>query len=596
MHITIYVYHKFHNKYLLLTFFQSAIRAKLLELGIRYDEELPDYILVMVVNKKSRQQMHEDLYLFLENCTTPFVDWLHDQVLKKLQKVTVAKKKSLREFVPTVVVKQEEERKKRKTSTTSFLEDQAANQTIEKSSNKNMKDDKSFHKQTIKPTISSQKLETSQNKIVDKSIKNINHDSKSDENTSNHNISQQPVSKRNESQNANTSKELSPFETSNNKTKDSHVETKLDDSLSKNLKRPLDTTNSYRDGSEKKQNETKRSKIQEDAESTTEDNAKKLKSCINKPKVTSVVSVKNRLGMISPRKKFEVHREKIDIESRYRQNEKRPEKYRLDNNRNNNFPRGRTFDVEDRTNRNREINESDKINSIKNRLGNSKVPKNVELREKANSNLKSKSTEKSMGTIKDRLGIANTNKSSKLLGNKESIEFKSKPLEQDRDILTNNKNIKERLGPLKNNFKPPNIKSGFNSSIRRSQSSEDDDYLNLGAEEELDDDTQSMGISGPIKSHIIAVNKSASNKTERKRLKPLEKGNKECSDAEEEVEETKILSKVIVTPRPLKPLQPAQKRATQSLLLRAVAEANQSVVMQKNPEPSLLVCIKCNKY
>lgn len=596
MHITIYVYHKFHNKYLLLIFFQSAIRAKLLELGIRYDEELPDYILVMVVNKKSRQQMHEDLYLFLENCTTPFVDWLHDQVLKKLQKVTVAKKKSLREFVPTVVVKQEEERKKRKTSTTSFLEDQAANQTIEKSSNKNMKDDKSFHKQTIKPTISSQKLETSQNKIVDKSIKNINHDSKSDENTSNHNISQQPVSKRNESQNANTSKELSPFETSNNKTKDSHVETKLDDSLSKNLKRPLDTTNSYRDGSEKKQNETKRSKIQEDAESTTEDNAKKLKSCINKPKVTSVVSVKNRLGMISPRKKFEVHREKIDIESRYRQNEKRPEKYRLDNNRNNNFPRGRTFDVEDRTNRNREINESDKINSIKNRLGNSKVPKNVELREKANSNLKSKSTEKSMGTIKDRLGIANTNKSSKLLGNKESIEFKSKPLEQDRDILTNNKNIKERLGPLKNNFKPPNIKSGFNSSIRRSQSSEDDDYLNLGAEEELDDDTQSMGISGPIKSHIIAVNKSASNKTERKRLKPLEKGNKECSDAEEEVEETKILSKVIVTPRPLKPLQPAQKRATQSLLLRAVAEANQSVVMQKNPEPSLLVCIKCNKY
>lgn len=567
----------------------------MLELGIRYDEELPDYILVMVVNKKSRQQMHEDLYLFLENCTTPFVDWLHDQVLKKLQKVTVAKKKSLREFVPTVVVKQEEERKKRKTSTTSFLEDQAANQTIEKSSNKNMKDDKSFHKQTIKPTISSQKLETSQNKIVDKSIKNINHDSKSDENTSNHNISQQPVSKRNEIQNANTSKELSPFETSNNKTKDSHVETKLDDSLSKNLKRPLDITNSYRDGSDKKQNETKRSKIQEDAESTTEDNAKKLKSCINKPKVTSVVSVKNRLGMVSPRKKFEVHREKIDIESRYRQNEKRPEKYRLDNNRNNNFPRGRTFDMEDRTNRNREINESDKINNIKSRLGNSKVPKNVELREKANSNLKSKSTEKSMGTIKDRLGIANTNKSSKLLGNKESIEFKSKPLEQDRDTLTNNKNIKERLGPLKNNFKPPNIKSGFNSSIRRSQSSEDDDYLNLGAEEELDDDTQSIGVSGPIKSHIIAVNKSASNKTERKRLKPLEKGNK-CSDAEEEIEETKILSKVIVTPRPLKPLQPAQKRATQSLLLRAVAEANQSVVMQKNPEPSLLVCIKCNKY
>ncbi|KOC61586.1 Zinc finger CCCH domain-containing protein 14 [Habropoda laboriosa] len=577
---------------------RSAIRAKLLELGIRYDEELPDYILVMVVNKKSRQQMHEDLYLFLENCTTPFVDWLHDQVLKKLQKVTVAKKKSLREFVPTVVVKQEEERKKRKTSTTSFLEDQLATQTVEKSSNKNVKDDKSFHKQNTKMSISSQKLDTSQNKSVDKSVKGTNHENKSDGTSTVTVVSQQSVSKRiqiTDSQNVNINKEVPSFETPNNKSGDSHSDTKVDVSSSRNLKRPLDTANNYRENSEKKQNEAKRSKIEEDAESTTEDNTKKLKSCVNKPKVTSVVSIKNRLGVVSPRKKFEVHREKADTESRYRQNEKRLEKHRMDNNRNNNFQRGRNFDTEDRTKRTREIepkyNESDKISSIRTRLGSFKIEKaakSVELREKVNSNLKSKSAEKTTGTIKDRLGIASTNKSPKQLGSKESVEFKSKPLEQDRDTLSNNKNIKNRLGPLKNNFKPVSMKSGFNSSVRRSQSSEDEDYLTLGAEEELDDDAQSLGNSGPIKSHIIAINKPAPVKTERKRPRSLEKVNKECSDPEEKVEETKIPSKVIVTPRPLKPLQPTQKRATQSLLLRAVAEANQSVVTQKNPEPSLL--------
>lgn len=583
---------------------QSAIRAKLLELGIRYDEELPDYILVMVVNKKSRQQMHEDLYLFLENCTTPFVDWLHDQVLKKLQKVTVAKKRSLREFVPTVVVKQEEERKKKKTSTTSFLEDQAANQTIEKSSNKNVKDDKSLHKQIAKTSLFNQKLETTQSKSIDKPVKNVGNEVKLD--GTNHTVSQQSVTKRtqaSDSQNAKEiNKEVSTIEpSSNNKSKESHTDTKVDDGSSRNLKRPLDMANKE-SCLEKKQNEAKKLKVEGDEDSTAEDNAKRLKSCVNKPKVTSVVSVKNRLGVVSSRKKFEVHREKIDSESRYRQTEKRFEKHRVDN-RGNNFSRGRIFDAEDRMKRNREIqlkhNEPDKVSSIKTRLGNSKVEKatkNLELREKVNSNLKAKSIEKTTGTIKDRLGIASANKSPKQLGNKDSIEFKSKLLQQDRDTLANNKNIKNRLGPLKNNFKPVSVKCGFNSSIRRSQSSEDDDYLNLGAEEELDDETQSVGTVGPIKSHIIAVNKPAPAKTEKKRTKPLEKNNKECSDADEEIEETKIPSKVIVTPRPLKPLQPTQKRATQSLLLRAVAEANQSVVTQKNPEPSLLVCTKCNKY
>lgn len=51
------------------------------------DEELPDYIMVMVANKKSQDQMTEDLSLFLGNNTVRFTVWLHG-VLDKLRSVT----------------------------------------------------------------------------------------------------------------------------------------------------------------------------------------------------------------------------------------------------------------------------------------------------------------------------------------------------------------------------------------------------------------------------------------------------------------------------------------------------------------------------
>lgn len=49
---------------------QSAIKAKLLELGSGsqtgyIDDELPDYVMIMVANKRSQSQMLEDLKLFL---------------------------------------------------------------------------------------------------------------------------------------------------------------------------------------------------------------------------------------------------------------------------------------------------------------------------------------------------------------------------------------------------------------------------------------------------------------------------------------------------------------------------------------------------
>lgn len=42
----------------------------------------------MVANKRSKQQMIDDLNLFLGSHTSVFVNWLH-QVLQKLQEVTL---------------------------------------------------------------------------------------------------------------------------------------------------------------------------------------------------------------------------------------------------------------------------------------------------------------------------------------------------------------------------------------------------------------------------------------------------------------------------------------------------------------------------
>ncbi|NWU93317.1 ZC3HE protein, partial [Upupa epops] len=66
---------------------RGAIKGKLQELGAYVDEELPDYIMVMVANKKSQEQMTEDLSLFLGNNTARFTVWLHG-VLDKLRSVT----------------------------------------------------------------------------------------------------------------------------------------------------------------------------------------------------------------------------------------------------------------------------------------------------------------------------------------------------------------------------------------------------------------------------------------------------------------------------------------------------------------------------
>ena len=45
------------------------------------DDELPDYIMVMVANRKTEEQMAEDLSLFLSSNTNKFTTWFVVQVV-----------------------------------------------------------------------------------------------------------------------------------------------------------------------------------------------------------------------------------------------------------------------------------------------------------------------------------------------------------------------------------------------------------------------------------------------------------------------------------------------------------------------------------
>ncbi|XP_040567814.1 uncharacterized protein Nab2 isoform X2 [Lepeophtheirus salmonis] len=93
---------------------RSAIKAKLVELGAYVDEELPDYIMVMLVNKKPKETLTQDLKLFLNKNTDTFVDWLLN-VLEKLDKVVSSseeKRKKKKEF--ELVSEEKVEEKERK--------------------------------------------------------------------------------------------------------------------------------------------------------------------------------------------------------------------------------------------------------------------------------------------------------------------------------------------------------------------------------------------------------------------------------------------------------------------------------------------------
>lgn len=547
--------------------FQSAIRAKLLELGVRYDEELPDYILVMVVNKKSRQQMHEDLHLFLEDNTAPFVDWLHDQVLKKLQKVTVAKKKATREFVPSVIIKQEEERKNRKTAT-SFLEDHTPTEEFHTLLGKTLKEDKEVEKET--PT----KLELAHE--PEKASQHYLSQSSRESELTDH--SRKTILFPIELQSSDVMKVIKPLEQSSNST---HSLSKSN-SLEPELERNPDLDKSVTHG--------KRSKNTQQQDDFCNRDCKKLKSSVCKPKITSIVSIKNRLGIVSPKKNFQSQHNRANFDNRPKHGEQH--EFECSTYRNNisqsrnlaingNLRRGQGIQVKGRG-AEREI-------YIKQRLGNARDNRsnmNLEARQKI------KTTETLFDTIKNRLGSSTKIRKQSTVNMQEinhDRRIESRKLEREKTNFRG-KNVKYRLGPIRKKFRATNNTSTVNFSMQNSKVGNDSDSLNLLTRDDLEDEDHSVVNVAPVKSHVVAVQKLLPQKTNRKKLKSNEK---EFSDVDdEEYKDCQVPSKVIVTPRPLKPLQPTQKRATQSLLLRAVAEANQSVVKQKNPEPSLVVSIQ----
>ena len=53
-----------------------CVQTKLTELGAYVDDELPDYVLVMVANRRGRQDMKKELELFLGDATDRFCTWL----------------------------------------------------------------------------------------------------------------------------------------------------------------------------------------------------------------------------------------------------------------------------------------------------------------------------------------------------------------------------------------------------------------------------------------------------------------------------------------------------------------------------------------
>ncbi|XP_028025196.1 zinc finger CCCH domain-containing protein 14 isoform X1 [Bombyx mandarina] len=121
---------------------RSAIKAKLTELGCYVDDELPDYVMVMVANKRTRGQMEEDLQLFLGDNTELFVNWLH-QVLKKLQQVSVT--------APITV--EREKSKERSVSKDRKPKEKKAKEKSKKSDSKKSKKkvkEKEIHKKEIK--------------------------------------------------------------------------------------------------------------------------------------------------------------------------------------------------------------------------------------------------------------------------------------------------------------------------------------------------------------------------------------------------------------------------------------------------------------
>lgn len=63
---------------------QGAVKTKLVDIGAYVDDQLSEYVMIMITNKKTEKQMTEDLELFLGGLeqAEEFSSWLHGLIKK----------------------------------------------------------------------------------------------------------------------------------------------------------------------------------------------------------------------------------------------------------------------------------------------------------------------------------------------------------------------------------------------------------------------------------------------------------------------------------------------------------------------------------
>ncbi|CAK8676861.1 unnamed protein product [Clavelina lepadiformis] len=84
---------------------QAAIKSKLIEINAYVDDELPDYIMIMIANRKPEDQMAEALSLFLGTHTNAFTKWLFELLSTLRNKKVEIKKPSFELKEISVAVK-----------------------------------------------------------------------------------------------------------------------------------------------------------------------------------------------------------------------------------------------------------------------------------------------------------------------------------------------------------------------------------------------------------------------------------------------------------------------------------------------------------
>jgi len=75
----------FNNKEKISNVLKTAVKEKLASMDCLIDDDLPNYIMIMMANRKTKKEMTEALTLFLNDRTEEFTTWLY-QMLDNIRK------------------------------------------------------------------------------------------------------------------------------------------------------------------------------------------------------------------------------------------------------------------------------------------------------------------------------------------------------------------------------------------------------------------------------------------------------------------------------------------------------------------------------